>query len=94
MTCSSDKPRARALFTDLCTKKNALGCFNLGLIFAKGLDGPQDLPQALTFLQQACDGGNAKGCEIAGQIRDDQAKQEAAAKAAAAAAAKKGGKRK
>lgn len=73
-----DSSRARALFEQACEKKNLLGCFNAGLIQAKGLDGPQDLAKALALLQPACDGGHQKSCEVAQQIRDDQAKQKAA----------------
>lgn len=78
----ADKPRAHKLFEDACEKKNLLGCFNAGLVYAKGLDGPQDLTKAVALLQQACDGGSQKGCEVAKQIREDQAKQQAAAKPA------------
>ncbi len=84
-----DKTRARTLFEQACEKKNLLGCFNAGLVYAKGLDGAQDLNTALTFLQKSCDGGHKKSCELAQQIRDDQAKQQAAQAAKPAAKTKK-----
>lgn len=90
-----DKAKAQELFTLACSAKNAEGCFNLGLIFAKGMDGGSpDLDKALGFLKQACELGNKQGCDVSKQIEEDKAKQKEAADAAAAKAAKKGGKKK
>ena len=57
-----DYQKAAQLLQKACDGGNALGCYNLGVLYAKGQGVRQDYQKAAQLYQKACDGGNAVGC--------------------------------
>lgn len=56
----------------LCAQKNMVGCFNLGVMYMKGMLGAQkDASKALEYFTKACDGGDIDGCLNAGKYFED-----------------------
>jgi TPR repeat protein len=55
--------RARLLFEQACNADDTEGCFNLGLLYEKGLGVPKDAARAAGFFRKACAGGDAEGCQ-------------------------------
>lgn len=47
-----------------CRGRNALGCYNSAIVFARGLGVEADMPQAAKFYQLACDYEDGEACGI------------------------------
>ena len=62
----SDYQKAAQLYQKACDEGNALGCYNLGVLYHNGKGVNQDYQKAAQFYQKACDGGGAKGCSSLG----------------------------
>jgi TPR repeat protein len=45
-----------------CTGGEAQGCFNLGLLYARGQGVPKDECRAATLFEQACRAGMSEAC--------------------------------
>ena len=54
--------KAAELFQKVCDGGDALGCNNLGVMYAKGKGVKQDYFKAVELFQKACDSGIAEGC--------------------------------
>lgn len=59
---SKDGSRAVALYQKACDAGEALGCNNLGKIYAQGRGVAQDESRAVALYEGACDAGAAPGC--------------------------------
>ena len=46
-----------------CDGGNAIGCYNLGVMYAKGQGIKQNNFKAIKLFKKACDGGIAAGCK-------------------------------
>jgi hypothetical protein len=57
-----DFKTALKLFTKACDSGNALGCYNLGVMYEKGEGVQQDSFKAVELYTKVCDSGNAFGC--------------------------------
>lgn len=57
-----NKPRARIAFEKSCGPDFFDSCANVGVMFATGDGGPQDLAKARLYYQKACDGGETTAC--------------------------------
>ena len=55
--------KAVKLYKASCKAGNALGCSNLGLMYAKGQGVEADDLKALKYYKKACDGGDQDGCK-------------------------------
>ena len=51
-------------------KRNALGCKNLGVSYAKGLGVARDDRRAAVLFEKSCEGGEAEGCSNLGVSYD------------------------
>jgi len=64
-----------ALFEDnkrLCDEKNMVGCFNLGIMYMKGIRGAElNESKALEYFRKACNGGDIDGCLNAGKYFEE-----------------------
>lgn len=54
------------IWQDICAKKDAQSCTNLGFMYDGGLGVKQDYNKALDFYSQACDNGDPLGCKNLG----------------------------
>jgi uncharacterized protein len=59
---------ARVLYTKACDGGIAEGCYNLGVMHAKGRGGAVDDAQARVLYAKACNGGIAAGCYNSGVV--------------------------
>ncbi|MEL6991252.1 MAG: sel1 repeat family protein, partial [Pseudomonadota bacterium] len=57
---ATDLLEAARLFRQGCDGGSALGCSNLGLLYAKDIG--KDPKEAAQLFRQGCDGGSALGC--------------------------------
>ena len=56
----------------LCTEENMVGCFNLGIMYMKGIRGAdKDEDKALEYFSKACNGGDIDGCLNAGKYIEE-----------------------
>ena len=56
----------------LCDEGNTIGCFNMGILYMKGIRGAtKDEDKALKFFRKACNGGDIDGCLNAGKYFED-----------------------
>jgi len=53
-----------ALLTMRCTAGEAAVCNGLGVVYGEGHGVEADLAKAIVLFRRACDGGNARGCEL------------------------------
>ena len=49
-----------------CDNKNALGCYNLGVMYEEGKGPKQDYNKVADLYKQACDGGVSDSCSNLG----------------------------
>ncbi|MCT7909721.1 sel1 repeat family protein [Arcobacter lacus] len=54
--------KANELWKKLCDDGNAIGCHNLGILYANGRGAKQDYFKANELYKKACDGGYNKSC--------------------------------
>lgn len=54
--------KRRDLLKELCTRKNAEACTDLGVIYFQGNEVQADIKKAKTLFKQGCDLGNKYGC--------------------------------
>lgn len=50
---------------------DALGCYNLGVAYNKGVGVAKDSSKAFAFTKKACDMGAAQGCANLGALYDN-----------------------
>ena len=64
-----------ALFEDnkrLCVEDNMVACFNLGIMYMKGIRGAEKSESiALEYFRKACNGGDIDGCLNAGKYFEE-----------------------
>lgn len=65
---NGDYQKAAVVFQKACDDGVASGCFNIGLMYHKGLGVNQNYQKALNLYKKACDNGEAGGCYNAGFI--------------------------
>ncbi|RLA08764.1 MAG: hypothetical protein DRQ51_01045 [Gammaproteobacteria bacterium] len=58
-----DKVKAIMLYKQACDGRDAMGCFNLGLMYSKGQILKQNLVKSKFYVGKACDLGHQRGCE-------------------------------
>ena len=58
----------RTSYEKACDGGNALGCHNLGVLYATGEGVPQDFVRAASLFERACVGGDADGCLTLGRM--------------------------
>ncbi|MDP3460137.1 MAG: toll/interleukin-1 receptor domain-containing protein, partial [Hyphomonas sp.] len=63
-----DGAEARRLYTKACDDGDALGCGNLGVVYANGDGVTQDYTEARRFFNKACNGGAAWSCRDLGLV--------------------------
>lgn len=61
-----DYDNAKEFFKKSCNNGNDKGCYNIGLMYAKGLGVEKDNSKAGLFFKKACDGGHPNGCYLLG----------------------------
>ena len=54
---------ATGILEQRCGERDFNACAGLGTLYLRGVGVPADAVKAKHYLQQACDGGNANGCE-------------------------------
>ncbi|MEM9376382.1 MAG: tetratricopeptide repeat protein [Pseudomonadota bacterium] len=68
---SKDTDLAVKMFERLCDRDYAVGCFQIGLFFGKGVDGSPDGLRAEQGLKKACDLNFAIACTSLGVLYND-----------------------
>jgi TPR repeat protein len=68
---SVDDYKALRYYTKSCDFGFAIGCANLGLMYANGEGTGRDLHTALRYLDQGCNSGSDQGCQNAQKVRED-----------------------
>lgn len=58
--------------TRLCDEGNMVGCYNMGIMYMKGIRGAsKNEDQAFAYFKKACQGGDIDGCLNAGKYFED-----------------------
>jgi TPR repeat protein len=55
-----------------CYQGSAKSCYDLGIMWGNGEDGPKDLKQAKHWVKIACDNGYKEACELLPSMRDTE----------------------
>lgn len=65
-----DFTEAVALFRKACAGGDALGCFNLGVLYEAGTNVRQSNSDALNYYGKACDLKSEGGCESYARVKN------------------------
>ena len=63
LTIKDDYQKAVELYQKACDGGAALGCYNLGFLYANGQGVKQDFPTAKQYFGKSCDLGLQSGCD-------------------------------
>ena len=66
----ADLAKAAEMYERACSAGNALGCSNLGALYARGRGVERNVEQAQRLFLLACDNGSAAGCNNVMQYSD------------------------
>lgn len=61
---ADDAPKTRAQLSDLCDDGDGASCYELGLKWGNGVDGPTDADKARQYVERACDLEHQKACDF------------------------------
>jgi TPR repeat protein len=59
-----DEPRSRGILTEACAEEDGRACYQLGLMWGNGEDGPADHGQARRYVARACELGVREACDF------------------------------
>lgn len=61
---SESGPKSRDDLQEECDDGAAKACYDLGLMWGNGKDGPQDATKSKALVSRACDLGSKEACEF------------------------------